>query len=413
MKKPLPYRWLTWLLLLGLLFSLSDCRRYNTRGISRLVRREWRELLPQARNGTGQISHTTALYQKGILADLLEFLELNEKRIYRGDESQRLYDRAMIKLMSAEFIESFKLFDAYMEMSGDDIRPWLHVGLRIGMRIILLELYFHDNAIDNAAKNMKHLLTEDEILYLLNHEAAHLFAVMPGNKIDPAAKEINEYKLRAIDHRKRITRIGREPLETLMEDLYYLEFPEWYIDELAGQDPNDDELNLVYIYYLGRREYQKAYDAAKKYGFDKTHSFGTYVRPIFLGSILEVLYRLGKYDELIAVYEQFQDNPHLLTLERTFSSGYFWVACACAQTGDYTRALSFLKQAFENTHMYNMLPYLPPQPPDGMTMSTLSLLWHIITSDAFDGFKEAGRYGEIDRLMEQELAKYSHLDWFR
>ena len=413
MNKTLFSRWLLFLITLLLLFTFTACTRYKTQGISRLVRKEWKELLDQARNGTGRISHTKGLYDKFILADLLDFLELNEKRIYREDESQRLYDRAMIKLMSAEFIESFKLFKAYMDLSGDDIRPWLHVGLRIGVRNSSVLTNFQNTAIDNAIENTNYRLTKEEVLHLIHHRPAHFFMVMPENNLDNEVKKAEEYRIRAAEHRLRVARIGKEPLEKLREELYYLEFPEWYIDELAANNPGDDVINLIYSNYFGKRKYEKAYATVKRYGYDKTHSFGTYVRPIFLGSILELLYRLGKYEELFAVYDAYRDNEHMLTLERTFCSGYFWVACAHAQTGDYAMALNLLKQAFENTHMYNTLPYLPPQPPDGMAMSTLSLLWHIIISDAFDGFKKAGRYQEIDRLMEQELAKYAHLDWFK
>ena len=413
MNKTLFSRWLLLLLAMLLLFTFTACTRYKTQGISRLVRKEWKELLDQARNGTGRISHTKGLYDKFILADLLDFLELNEKRIYREDESQRLYDRAMIKLMSAEFIESFKLFKAYMDLSGDDIRPWLHVGLRIGVRNSSVLTNFQNTAIVNALYNNKYILTKDEILHLVHYRPSHFFTFLPEDKIDNASKKAEEYKKRAAEHHRRLDLIGKEPFETLMDELYYLEFPEWYIDELATKEPNNEEIDLIYRYYLGRRLYQKAYNIVCKYGYGKTAKFGVYEFPIFLDSILELLYRLGKYEELFAVYDAYRDNEHMLTLERTFCSGYFWVACAHAQTGDYAMALNLLKQAFENTHMYNTLPYLPPQPPDGMAMSTLSLLWHIIISDAFDGFKKAGRYQEIDRLMEQELAKYAHLDWFR
>ena len=176
------YRWLPCLLILGLLIVPSACSRYKTRGITRLVRKEWKELLPRARNGTGYISHTKGLYYKGILLDLLKFLELNQKRIYRGDQNQLLYDQAMIKLMAAEFIDSIKLFKTYMDVSGDDIRPWLHIGLRIGFEHHSLLPYFQNTAIDNAAENMKRFLTEDEVLHLVHYRSARFFEVMPEDK---------------------------------------------------------------------------------------------------------------------------------------------------------------------------------------------------------------------------------------
>ena len=391
------------------LLLIPGCAQAEEDGISSRIKQNWKEYLERARNGTGLISHTKGLHSKSTLNGLLKYLTQNKERIYKGDEGQWLYDRAMIKLMASEFIESFKLFKDYIELTGDDIRPWLHVGLRIGMNNLLLKRYFTDVAIDNAAANPDHRFTKDEVLYLLDYIAtSHFFAVMPKEKIDAEAKRTEEYLKELSSYRPFEEDVNQYSPDELIDKLYYLDFPEWYIEDLVNNDPNDKEIDLIYKYYWKKKLYHKAYTFAKKYGFGKTIKIGAYEPQPFLRSILEVLYSLGKYDELIKVFEEYSDNRYTISLERTYSSGYFWVASVYAQKGEYDKAHMLLRKAFDNTSLISKLKRV-----DGIEMNTFSLIWHILLSDAFDKFKEAGRYDEIDQIMEQGLAKYKHLDWFK
>ena len=120
--------------------------------ISLVVKREWKTLLARVRNGTGYINDTKGLYSKSILNDLFIYLGRNSKSIYKNNSTQKIFDFAMIDLMSSNFADSFALFKQYIRESLDDIKPWIHVGLRIGFNDTLLQQYFLHKAIDNAGK---------------------------------------------------------------------------------------------------------------------------------------------------------------------------------------------------------------------------------------------------------------------
>jgi tetratricopeptide (TPR) repeat protein len=364
----------------------------------------WEEILKRGRFGLSIVKDDgRPLYSYSMNKKLEKFIIENKDYLYKKDPKQYYYDRAVIDLMTNEYVNSFEFFRDYLRAGGSVIKADLQLhGMLTG----------ENNSIPHKiSEKLFWIILENPEIKISNYEAAVLISIM-GDKVQIMIPDFfNRYK-DAISNIEGLHHMFLDEPPSIEEamnnynpdfpfdnDISKRVFPVSFIENIESTDPTLWEIEFIYSYYYETQDYEKAYGIYKKYYLTQIEpDYGRKYR--FQSRLLQILYETKKYDELLEIYEWGKDNEDLVVKESTYVSGYYWVACAYAQIDDFENSKTYLQKALDISSIQkdrdSSTPFMQP--------NTFVLVWEITMNEVFDKFREDGRYEEIKEMMNVKLS---------
>ena len=199
-------------------------------------------------------------------------------------------------------------------------------------------------------------------------------------------------------------------------DLANPEYYAWLEKKKEGNSDYDMLIdNAFYSYHYERGEFEKAYQIGKKYDFEKNWKFEkdySNLNDPFAGfewKVPYIFYATGRLEEFISFYASINEDSRLKTLERTHdrSSMEFWLAAAYSQRGEYDAALEYFDKALEKCAVWGkeLKQMMDTNGSGGYFYKgyLMAIVWQSYMSDALDGFRNAGRFDEIEMRLRKAL----------
>ena len=129
----------------------------------------------------------------------------------------------------------------------------------------------------------------------------------------------------------------------------------------------------------------------------------------------------GRYDDAIKVFELNKGNisPDLFELKTSQTHLYLFLSAAYAGKKELDKSIKYLKKELSITKVWKTW-LLGSHDPDILwkrAMGKGDMLYSLFLivfdlGDQFNEFKKAGRYGEIERLIENSVGRYKDLPVF-
>ncbi|MFW6364308.1 MAG: hypothetical protein ACOC0D_10725 [Spirochaeta sp.] len=196
---------------------------------------------------------------------------------------------------------------------------------------------------------------------------------------------------------------------------------EGYYDWLKTQQDERPEYtalidHAMFRYRFRRGEFEQAFEIAQRYDFDRSYDrHETVYNRLegFLWNVPYIFYASGNLDQLIPFYESLTEDDFIGPPEFVYGRApmEFWLAAAYAEREDFDTALEYLRDALSQVTMWERRV---ENTRDHMeTNHLVAILWFSYMSTAMDPFREAGRFDEVESLLESRLADFRHLDWIQ
>ncbi len=331
-----------------------------------------------------------------------------KKKHYKNDAGAWVYDVAMIQLMRAEYLSSFRTFKEYMEITSEDVQPFFQIGWALN--------YLHEHsgkkALELCLENLVNrrdmsILSNENTLQLLQEIHAKYLIFTANRNLEQKILDSQEYKRANILYETGNANYKKNPYDSVLNPGAYELVEQNLIDSIESKKKLSElEIDFLIRYYanLLTANYEKAAFYADKKDWD---NLGGYYPEYIMSRMMIAYNKMGRYDDTIALFKQNEKNLR----ERHISEDYIylWVGAAYAGLDDYENAKKYLELALEVTTLED--GYHVSYDEKG---SVLFVIFNLVFfTDEYDRFEEIGRYDEIERIVENSMTRFKHLRLFQ
>ena len=127
---------------------------------------------------------------------------------------------------------------------------------------------------------------------------------------------------------------------------------------------------------------------------------------------------MDRFDDAIRVYEinKNQVSEDIRKLKASQEHLFLYLSAAYAGKGELDKALEYLERELSITEIHeSWLDTGPPMKIEDLIKNgdmLYSLFAMVFLLDEFEQFEKAGRFGELEELVERHVSQYKHLPVF-
>ncbi|MBN1838362.1 MAG: hypothetical protein JW820_21055 [Spirochaetales bacterium] len=346
-----------------------------------------------------------------MLAELEEYIDARGSVIYRDNADLRFLHEGLIELYRAQFLRSFYTLRTYIDKSGNLVQPFYHVGIKLETQASMSGTEILGRAALATRSTFPHPLDKDQQGLILFLCALYPYRQMAACLTDDMLESDDERTIvRAqIKYHQEFV-LTRKDIEALY-GVFILE--EVDVEELLERKSRHDIAELDYLVAFHIHPYHQDFGKAARYADmrdpgqwyePKPHSRVENLMRAYLG--------VDRYPAVIDLYDR-----HSYRFSEAAASMYhlnLLVSAAYAGLGDLDTSLQYLEKEFALAKIYpgysssNQTTYDLPDRGD-MLVSIFEL---VFVFEEFDQFEKAGRFAEMQAVVENNVARFKHLDVF-
>jgi len=346
-----------------------------------------------------------------MLTEIEEYIEARGSAIYRKDPDLRLFHEGLIDFYRMRFLRSFYTMRNYVERTGNFVQPFYHIGVKLEMQCSLSGTEILGQAALGTRLSFPEPLDTDQQGLILFLCALYPYRQMTSYFTDEMfEREDDRAILRGQIKYHQEFELTRKDIETLY-GLFILE--EKDVAELLESKSQLDIAELDYLVAFYIHPYHQDFPKAALYAdmrdpnewyLPKAHSRVENLMRAYLG--------VDRYQEVLDLYTR-----HAARFSDDLASIYhlnLLVSAAHAGLGDLDTSLKYLVKEFELAKIYpgysssNLRSFDLPDRGD-MLVSIFEL---VFVFEEFDEFEKAGRFAELEAVVESNVARFKHLELF-
>lgn len=379
----------------------------------------WDYMIDEYKKGVEGIKKYSGTGSETVRNQLFIFLTDNKDLYF---ESEQEYNRVdgLFKMISGELIEGLTLWREYAVQTGDYVTP-------------RLEMYY---ILGSGYERFTSFLKYDVDQYMISHDIilpeyqssliiagdpdsswvsggqypAPYYDKLTFKEEKTRWREIYDFAMTQIESKKSLF------LQGFIRDSYLMNDPEYYKWIIAQKNNSPtSEMgvdNLIFLHEFNKGNFQTAYEIGKKYNFELDFNPDMEKpREKYTGNswnIPYIYYASGHLEEFIDAYESMSD--YVKERETCYGAApkEFWLAAAYGQRKEFDKGLEYLDKVLAEVNMWEGLYPVKGKFEEN---TLVAVLWFCYMSDAFDSYREAGRFDEVEWKLKRRLADFSHLDW--
>ena len=399
-------------LLVFLVYGCGDDR------VSLVDRRNYKDWLKRLE--IGYAYDNRAVTSQVVLGDLQSYLEKHRDKIYGGDEGRYLLHQGLMQLYGAQFFLSFHTLKAYIDTNGDVVGPFYHIGQ-------VLDYQFRHTGVDilslcaiaQTLPGQTYLVLGQQrallsVLYIYGYPITQVGESMLTEDV----KETKEYKNAYRVYSASVQNVG-EFEDCIAKRICFEAFTESHITALEGKSNlSVEEVDFLVQYYIHPyySDYPKAVGwADKRKDPISRGDISTYT---IVTNMMRTYLDMDRFDDAIGVFERNKDRVSLERRKLKESQHHvnLYLSAAYAGKREFDKSLEYLERELSITEIHkNWLRTESPKTlADLVTNGDMlySLFAMVFLLDEFEEFEKAGRYGEIEALVERYVSRYKHLRVF-
>jgi tetratricopeptide (TPR) repeat protein len=388
--------------------------------VSLVNRRNYKDL--SERLEIGYAYDNLPVTSRRVLGDLEAYVEKHKRKIYKGEECRHVFHRGLMQLYAADFFAAFCTLKEYVEITGDTVGPYYHTGHVLFRQYDLTGVEISSLcAVAQSLPNQTRLVLGQHraLLSLISDSPGYPFAWLEVGVLDEQVKQTDEYKqayelyLTAVSNAEWSLerRFERSSISSVFTDEHVERFE-------RNSDPTDKEVDFMVAYHL--HPYHTDYQKAASWADKRNHPIdrGDFLNYSLTCNIMRAYLGVDRYEDAIRVYERnrSQVSADIRELKASQEHLYLYVSAAYAGKGELDRSLEYLEKELSITEIHES--WLRTEAPT--TLEDLvkngdmlySLFAMVFLLDEFEEFEQAGRYSEIEELVERYVGRYEHLPVF-
>ena len=387
--------------------------------VSLVDRRNYKNLLQRLE--IGYAYDNRAVTSQVVLGDLRAYLEKRRDKIYDGDEERYLFHQGLMQLYGAQFFPAFHTLKAYIDTTGDIVGPYYHIGQ-------VLDYQFRHTGVDVLSLcaiaqalpgQTKLVMGQQRALLSVLDTYGYPFTQVGGDVLTEEVKETGEY----MDTHSLYLTARRNAESSIKRDIEWCTISSAYTDEHmkafeSKPEPSDIEIDFIVAYHL--YPYQVDCEKAASWADKRKDPIrrGDLLTYGMAGNMMRAYLGVDRFDDAVRIYERNKDQVSADIRELKASQEHInlYLSAAYAGKREFDKSLEYLERELSITEIHKS--WLRTESPK--TLSDLvtngdmlySLFAVVFLLDEFDEFEKAGRYGEIEKLVERYVSRYKHLPVF-
>ncbi len=405
------------LIILNGVILLSGCRDVR---VSLLNHRNYKDQLERLE--IGYAYDNLPVTSQVVLGDLEAYLEKHKEKIYKSDKSRYQFHKGLMQLYGSNFLTSFRTLKKYTLLTGDVVCTYYHIGQVLG------DQFLHTGyevsslcAIAQGLPNQTQLVLGQQraLLSMIFDSPGYPFAWLDDAVLTDELKETKEYQeayslyLTAVSNAESSLkrRFERSSISSVFTDEHVERFE-------RKSDPTGIEIDFMVAYHL--HPYHVDYEKAASWADKRKHPInrGNFLNYGMAGNMMRAYLGVDRFDDAIRIYERNKDqvSADIRELKASQEHIYLYLSAAYAGKREFDKSLEYLERELSITEIHKS--WLRTESPK--TLSDLvtngdmlySLFAIVFLLDEFEEFEKAGRYGEIEELVERHVSRYKHLRVF-
>ena len=412
MNRPINYL----LLCFTVCLLLSGCTKER---VSLVNRRNYKERLEHLE--IGYAYDNLPVTSQVILRDLDEYIQNHGEKIYRGNESHYLYHQGLMQLYSADFFNAFHTLREYVDMTGDVVGPYYHIGHVLFRQFDLTGVEVSSLcAIAQTLPGQTQLvLGQQRSLMSMLNAPGYPFAWLDDEVLSDEVKETEEYQeaynlyLTAVNNAEASLerRFERSSISSVFTNKHVERFE-------RKAKPTDMEIDFMVAYHLHpyHVDYEQAADWADKR--NRKINRGNFLNYHLTCNLMRAYLGVDRFDEAVRVYELNKDqvSADIRELKASQEHLYLYLSAAYAGKRELDKSLEYLERELSITEIHkSWLHSDAPKTLEDLVKKgdmLYSLFAMVFLLDEFEQFEKAGRSGELKLLVDSYVNRYRHLPVF-